>query len=131
MKKMRLLLTLLLSIMLVSCFNRDEPMDEPMETNQIIGMWKIVDRAFGLHTECEKDEYVVFYADSTLFRDQCGTLRGRWYVLNGELRVDLGLNLDSLGYSDSNFKCFFVEKNVIKAQSLSNNLIWIKYRKVE
>lgn len=129
--KSKIFLLFLLSILLSSCFNREEAIDEPMDTNQIVGTWKIEDRFYPLTTDCEREEYIVFYADSTLYRDQCGNTRGKWYVVNGELRVDLDLNVDSLGYSDADFKCFFVEKNIIKAQSLSNKMLWVKYKKVE
>lgn len=120
--------TVLVSILLfllVGFYSCEE--DTPVITQEsMVGKWLIKDRSFGFTTDCERNEYIMFNADSTLIRQQCGQTTGSWYVANDELFVQLVL--DTV-YANGDYKCELLEKDVIKIKSVDNAFIWASYQK--
>lgn len=130
MKLLKFSLILVLGLLFVSCSNQDDQTDQTINENNILGMWRISNRFPALSTDCEKSEYIVFYADKTFFRDQCGKSEGTWEVVAGEFQINIA-TVDSVPVSGQDYKCFYEEDNKIKVQSLSNSLFWATYTKVE
>lgn len=123
MKKILLVATLF--FLCIGFFSCDE--EKPViTTKSMIGKWLIKDRAFGFTTDCERNEYIIFNADSTLLRQQCGQTTGTWYVQKEELIVDLVLDTT---YTSSEYKCELISENVIKIKAVNNVLLWATYKK--
>lgn len=129
MKSLKILFILVTCFTIISCSKKEDATSEQISVDNILGMWKVVDRFPSFTTDCEREEYVVFYADSTLFRDQCGNSTGTWTVVEGELQIDLGESGSAL--VGEKFECTFVDEKKIKIKSLSNSLVWVTYRKIE
>ncbi len=127
----KLFFVLLFPFVLSSCFERDIPTGEEITENKVIGTWGIISKFPPATTDCEKDELIEFYADSTLLRSQCDTLDGTWAVVDGEIQLDLGVDPSDFGYDSTGFNCYFVDENVLKIESKkAPSLFWAKYEKL-
>lgn len=116
-----LFFTIITALLFMSCEHALQEKD--ITENQLIGKWKIVDRiAFDLAVACEKNEYIIFNADSTLVRYQCDTIIGKWSVNAG----DVVLELQTSDSTTSSYYCSYLSDTRIRAAS---GPIWAVYEK--
>ena len=122
MKKLGLLAVLM--ILFAAC--TEEEVHITMNTHVIIGKWNVKDKVGGFTTDCERTEYILFNADSTIFRQQCGQTSGIWYIENEKLVLDLVL--DTV-FTDATYSCELLSEREIKIKCVEKPYIWATYTK--
>jgi len=126
MKKLLFITVVVLSFAcLISCDDKKSI----ITPEGMIGKWLIKDKIGGFTTDCERNEYIVFNADSTLLRHQCSETTGTWSVQNGKLVIHLPV--DST-YANSSYSCELITPTEIKVSLKSSDFpitLWATYKK--
>lgn len=116
----------LITFIIVGFFSCAEDLVITNET--MVGKWLIKGKVGGFTTECERNEYILFNADSTLLRQQCNqTILGNWYIDKND-KLILNLTLDT-AYSNSQYDCELLSEDEIKIKSVSMAYLWASYTK--
>ena len=125
-RRMKKITRISLVLFIIACFFSCADENLVITKDTMMGKWLIKDRAFGFTTDCERNEYIIFNADSTLLRQQCGQTTGNWYIQNEKLILNLTLDTT---YSNSQYDCELLSEDEIKIKSVDMAYIWATYKK--